>query len=311
MHTTCTSSSASRSSTAGSSSRRSSPAATRSRPTSRSTRRSRAGSGSPRLDAGSVPELVVENPTDEHGAALRRRGARRREAEPHPQRERARRRGREAADPRLLRRAGPLEPAERRVRRREAHLARAPPAPQGRDARRKAARARASRRARSGTRCATKQSRMGVRSDDRREPRHVRGARRPAAALEDAFPLAPGQCGALLALGDALCLDSVSRPEAFARSGRSSAPATCSTPSSGSTGARPRSSGSPAFLAAVGEARSTRGPSAGLGDDVRLRGERDRLRARARRRDAPAVGVHERRRRRAAFGRIAQPSRRR
>ncbi len=40
--------------------------------------------------------------------ALRRRGARRREAEPHPQRERPRRRGLEAADPRLLRRAGPL-----------------------------------------------------------------------------------------------------------------------------------------------------------------------------------------------------------
>ena len=36
------------------------------------------------------------------------------------------------------------------------------------------------------------------------------------AALEQAFPLEPGQYGAMLALGDTLCLDWVSRPEAFA-----------------------------------------------------------------------------------------------
>src|SRR5919197_1181698 len=35
--------------------------------------------------------------------------------------------------------------------------------------------------------------------------------------LRDAFPLVPGQSGALLALGDRLCLDYVSRPDAFAR----------------------------------------------------------------------------------------------
>ena len=34
--------------------------------------------------------------------------------------------------------------------------------------------------------------------------------------LEDAFPLQPGQCGAVLAIGDDLCLDTVSRPDAFA-----------------------------------------------------------------------------------------------
>ena len=33
--------------------------------------------------------------------------------------------------------------------------------------------------------------------------------------LEAHFPLEPGQCGALLALGDTLCLDWLSRPEAF------------------------------------------------------------------------------------------------
>jgi hypothetical protein len=35
--------------------------------------------------------------------------------------------------------------------------------------------------------------------------------------LRDAFPLVPGQSGALLALGDRFCLDYVSRPDAFAR----------------------------------------------------------------------------------------------
>ena len=34
--------------------------------------------------------------------------------------------------------------------------------------------------------------------------------------LEDAFPLQRGQCGAVLAIGGALCLDAVSRPGAFA-----------------------------------------------------------------------------------------------
>lgn len=36
-------------------------------------------------------------------------------------------------------------------------------------------------------------------------------------ALEAAFPAQPGQCGAILGIGDALCLDLVSRPDAFSR----------------------------------------------------------------------------------------------
>ena len=41
--------------------------------------------------------------------------------------------------------------------------------------------------------------------------------REPLEELEPAFPLQPGQTGALLALGDDLCLDYVSRPDAFER----------------------------------------------------------------------------------------------
>ena len=90
--------------------------------------------------------------------------------------------------------------------------------------------------------------------------------------LERAFPVVPGQCGAVLGLGDELCLDAVSRPDAFAllwpklRAGylldaleRLGGRATSVERIS-------------AFVESVGEAPVTRGPSAGLGEDLRLRG---------------------------------------
>ena len=90
--------------------------------------------------------------------------------------------------------------------------------------------------------------------------------------LEDAFPLQPGQCGAVLAIGDDLCLDTVSRPDAFAllwpklRAGYL-------------LDALERLDQRPAdveriagFVDEVADAAVTRGPSAGLGEDVRLRG---------------------------------------
>ncbi len=136
-----------------------------------------------------------------------------------------------------------------------------------------------------------------------------RGALR---ALEGAFPLAPGQCGAVLGLGDDLCLDAVSRPDAFALlwpklragylldalerlDGRATSVERISS-----------------FVDEVAAARATRGPSAGLGEDVRLRGtgvigsgleldgETIQLSA------FTSDDAGER-----AFGRIARPSRRR
>ena len=61
-----------------------------------------------------------------------------------------------------------------------------------------------------------KQSRMGVRSETaaNRDTFEAHAAR--LQALETAFALAPGQCGAVLGIGDDLCLDAVSRPDAFA-----------------------------------------------------------------------------------------------
>ena len=97
---------------------------------------------------------------------------------------------REAADPRLLRRAGPLAPAQRRVRLRRPHLARAPAAAQGGGARRAAARPR--RRAGRGVGRGAARSRRAWASTRRPAPAGTRSRRTAAAlrALESAFPLA-------------------------------------------------------------------------------------------------------------------------
>jgi len=117
-----------------------------------------------------------------------------------------------------------------------------------------------------------KQERMGVHSPTgaNRDTFEAYGER--LRALETAFPLQPGQCGAVLAIGSDLCLDAVSRPDAFARlwpklrAGylldaleRLDAPAA-------SVGRIAE------FVGEVGDAVVTRGPSAGLGEDLRLRG---------------------------------------
>lgn len=117
-----------------------------------------------------------------------------------------------------------------------------------------------------------KQARMGVHSETaaNRDTFEAHAAR--LRALESAFTLVPGQCGAVLGLGDDLCLDAVSRPDAFAllwpklRAGylldaleRLGGRATSVERIS-------------AFVDEVGAARVARGPSAGLGEDLRLRG---------------------------------------
>src|SRR5262249_20602031 len=141
----------------------------------------------------------------------------------------------------------------------------------------------------------------------------VYDAHRPSLdELEANFPLEPGQCGALLALGNTLCLDWVSRPDAFvqlwpklrrgylldALEALDREPATPDTIT--------------AFLDALAAARPAQQPSVGLGNDVRLRGEHvigsgleldgELLQLSA----FTTTGAPER-----AFGRIARPSRRR
>jgi hypothetical protein len=90
--------------------------------------------------------------------------------------------------------------------------------------------------------------------------------------MRSAFPLQPGQSGAALVVGEEVCLDYVSRPEAFARLYPKllegyllDALEKADSPPAGDLDA---------FLAAVAEGALSRRPSAGVGDDIRLRGER-------------------------------------
>ena len=146
------------------------------------------------------PELVVENPLDEARAALRRRGARRREAEPHPQRERARRR--RASKLRSPSRASSraagaahrpsfdsaLHISHAHLRRRKAETQAAQPL------------ARGVAQGEVWDELHEKADAHVRRLADRRQRGPLPRLRAPTSGeLEDAFPLQPGQCGAVLA----------------------------------------------------------------------------------------------------------------
>ena len=131
-------------------------------------------------------------------------------------------------------------------------------------------------------------------------------------ALEDAFPLQAGQCGAVLAIGGDLCLDAVSRPTAFALLWPKLRAGYLLDALERLDRAPTRQEQIAGFVDEVADAVVTTGPSAGLGNDVRLRrpsvigsgleldGERIQL---------SAFTSEDGGRR--AFGRIARPSRRR
>jgi hypothetical protein len=131
-------------------------------------------------------------------------------------------------------------------------------------------------------------------------------------ALEDAFPVRPGQSGAVLALGHDLCVDYVSRPDAFARLWPKLR-AGYLLDALERLDAEPNSLAEiERFLNGVDSSLLARQPSAGLGEDVRLRG--DRVIGSGLELDAELIqlsaftsedgGAR-------AFGRIARPSRRR
>jgi hypothetical protein len=112
--------------------------------------------------------------------------------------------------------------------------------------------------------------RLAVASSTRANADAFRAHRPSLAQLEREFPLQPGQCGAVLAVGNDLCLDAVSRPDAFGhlwpklrlgylldaldRLDRTGADPVATT----------------RFITELSNATATRGPSAGRGDDVRL-----------------------------------------
>jgi hypothetical protein len=87
--------------------------------------------------------------------------------------------------------------------------------------------------------------------------------------LRRAFPLQPGQSGAVLMLSGRFCLDYVSRPDAFARLYPKLLDGYLLDAIERQDG---KSGDADDVLRALDSAVRSRRPSAGLGDDVRLRG---------------------------------------
>ena len=119
-----------------------------------------------------------------------------------------------------------------------------------------------------------KSARMGVHSPTGAQADVFQSRETSVRELERAFPLQPGQCGTLLALGDDLCLDYVSRPEAFARlypKLRAGYLLDALERLDAKAADGDRLTG---FVDSIGAATRARQHSAGLGEDVRLRGER-------------------------------------
>jgi hypothetical protein len=92
------------------------------------------------------------------------------------------------------------------------------------------------------------------------------------AELEAAFPPEPGQCGAVLAIGEMLCLDRVSRPDAFARLWPKLRRGYMLDALERLDGAPATREQVGAFVTAIVEAETRSQPSAGLGGDLRLDG---------------------------------------
>lgn len=93
-------------------------------------------------------------------------------------------------------------------------------------------------------------------------------------ALAEAFPALPGQCGAILALERTMCFDAVSRPDAFARLWPKLRRGYLLDALEHLDGKPVPPAAIPMILGETATADWNRQPSAGLGEDIRLQGER-------------------------------------
>jgi ARG and Rhodanese-Phosphatase-superfamily-associated Protein domain len=118
---------------------------------------------------------------------------------------------------------------------------------------------------------AEKAGRLGVHSPTGAQADVFSTYERDLGLLRGAFPLQSGQSGALLAIDEQFCLDYVSRPEAFARLYPKLLEGYL-LDALEEVDSRPAGD-LDAFIAVVAEGALARRPSAGLGEDVRLRGE--------------------------------------
>jgi hypothetical protein len=116
-----------------------------------------------------------------------------------------------------------------------------------------------------------KADRMGVHSATQANADVFDRYQREIRALEDAFPTQPGQCGAVLALGDTLCLDAVSRPDAFTRLWPKLRAGYLLDALEQLDGKAANTRRIGAFVDDIAKVPVTRGRSVGLGEDVRLR----------------------------------------
>jgi ARG and Rhodanese-Phosphatase-superfamily-associated Protein domain len=116
-----------------------------------------------------------------------------------------------------------------------------------------------------------KAGRLGVHSPTGAQADVFGAHERDRGALREAFPLQAGQSGALLSVGGRVCLDYLSRPQAFARLYPKLLDGYLLDAIEGLDG-RPIADAE-RFLAGVAETPRSRGASAGLGEDVRLRGD--------------------------------------
>lgn len=139
-----------------------------------------------------------------------------------------------------------------------------------------------------------------------------RAYERELRALESSFPTQPGQCGAILRIGSDLCIDAVSRPDAFARLWPKLRAGYLLDALDRLDGKRTAVTEISASIADVDHSLVSRQPSVGLGEDLRLRSNRvigsglvlgtETIQLSAFRSDDGGRG---------AFGRIARPSTRR
>jgi len=95
---------------------------------------------------------------------------------------------------------------------------------------------------------------------------------RELAALEPAFAAQPGQCGAVLGLGETHCLDAVSRPDAFAAIWPKLLRGYLLDALERLDGRSTRTERLLGFVDEVADAPIRRGSSVGRGDDLRLQG---------------------------------------
>jgi hypothetical protein len=117
-----------------------------------------------------------------------------------------------------------------------------------------------------------KSARLGVHSPTGAQADVFRSHEDELRELERAFPLQPGQCGSVLALGNDLCLDYVSRPDAFARLYPKLRAGYLLDGLERLDGKPARRASLEGFVGSVETATRARRPSAGLGKDVRLAG---------------------------------------